>query len=358
MAQKFPGTRLSYFEPYHYAKAGRHAPAILIDRFLDLGRATHMEGGESTSDANKATVPESMTPVARETLYAEVWAEPMTVVAARYGVSSSYMARVCRRLNVPRPVRGYWARLAVGKAGRPPSLPPVRPEDELEWSREGGLTRAAQPLPKPPVLVPKRHARPRAQRPSQHPLVVGAMELFCAGRESDSGFLKPSKKLLIDLVVSKGALPRALQIANDLFLLLEERGHRVMIAPQHQHFQRCAVDEREKPSGKRGYVDLWAPIRQTIAYIGTVAVGVTIFEISEEVEVRWVNGKFIPVRELELPRGSRHSPSSSWTTKKDLPSGRLCIQVYSPYHRTKWMRQWREEKAATLTTRSGRLLKT
>lgn len=45
--------------------------------------------------------------VTRETLYEEVWAEPMTKVAARYGVSSSFLARVCERLNVPRPSRGY-----------------------------------------------------------------------------------------------------------------------------------------------------------------------------------------------------------------------------------------------------------
>lgn len=36
--------------------------------------------------------------VTREQLYAEVWAEPMTRVAARYGVSANYLARVCCHL--------------------------------------------------------------------------------------------------------------------------------------------------------------------------------------------------------------------------------------------------------------------
>ncbi|HPA80588.1 MAG TPA: hypothetical protein PLS95_07210 [Thermoanaerobaculales bacterium] len=35
--------------------------------------------------------------VTREKLYEEVWAEPMTTVAARYGVSSNFLARVCER---------------------------------------------------------------------------------------------------------------------------------------------------------------------------------------------------------------------------------------------------------------------
>jgi len=65
---------------------------------------------------------DSKTPVSREQLYKEVWAEPMTTVALRYKVSSSFLARVCTWLNVPRPERGYWAKLAVGKASKQPSL--------------------------------------------------------------------------------------------------------------------------------------------------------------------------------------------------------------------------------------------
>ena len=42
-------------------------------------------------------------PVSREQLHAEVWAEPVAKVAKRYEVSGSFLARVCERLNVPRP---------------------------------------------------------------------------------------------------------------------------------------------------------------------------------------------------------------------------------------------------------------
>ena len=54
--------------------------------------------------------------VSREALFEEVWAEPMLKVAARHGVSSNFLARVCERLNVPHPRRGYWQQLEVGKA--------------------------------------------------------------------------------------------------------------------------------------------------------------------------------------------------------------------------------------------------
>lgn len=60
--------------------------------------------------------------VTRQELYDLVWAKPMTKVAEEFGVSGSYMARVCLTLNVPRPERGYWAKLAVGKAAPPEPL--------------------------------------------------------------------------------------------------------------------------------------------------------------------------------------------------------------------------------------------
>lgn len=65
-----------------------------------------------TVDQDTTTVSAPLTnrgdsPVSREALYEIVWDAPMLKVAARFGVSSSYMARVCTLLNVPRPERGY-----------------------------------------------------------------------------------------------------------------------------------------------------------------------------------------------------------------------------------------------------------
>jgi hypothetical protein len=48
----------------------------------------------------------------RHALYAEIWAEPMTSVAKRYGLSDVGLRKICLKLDVPLPPRGYWARLA------------------------------------------------------------------------------------------------------------------------------------------------------------------------------------------------------------------------------------------------------
>ena len=61
----------------------------------------------------------------REKLYEEVWKEPVLVVADRYGVSNVALAKACRKLAVPLPPRGCWARIRAGR--KPPPRPPLAP---------------------------------------------------------------------------------------------------------------------------------------------------------------------------------------------------------------------------------------
>jgi hypothetical protein len=248
-------------------------------------------------------------------------------------------------MNVPRPERGYWAKLAVGKAPKQPPLPDARPGDEFEWSRDGEPRRVPRPLPQAPEKSSVKRRRSRTSRASTHHLLSGARDHFEVARESDDGYLKPQKKLLVDLIVSKESLSRGLAMFNDLLLAMEDRGHRVVIAPHGEPFTRKDVDPRVKEEKTQHYPSLWSPLRSTVVYVGTVAIGLTMFELAESVEVRWVDGKYVSVSELTATRRSQYAHASSWTHTQDLPSGRLCVQAYSPYRGTDWKRQWRESKA-------------
>jgi hypothetical protein len=144
--------------------------------------------------------------VTREKLYEEVWAEPMTTVAKRYDVASGYLARVCEQLNVPRPPRGYWQQLKVGRPPKKPKLPESRPGDDLEWVRDGGRPRWPS-VPRTPVL-PKRPKK--SERPARHPLVVGALEHLLHSRVStydSEKYLRPYKRNLVDVYCSKEVRP-------------------------------------------------------------------------------------------------------------------------------------------------------
>src|SRR5260221_4866158 len=64
--------------------------------------------------------------VTRELLYADVWQKPGRVLAAKYGISDVAIAKICRKLDVPRPPIGYWARVQHGQVLPKPPLPPRR----------------------------------------------------------------------------------------------------------------------------------------------------------------------------------------------------------------------------------------
>jgi len=195
-------------------------------------------------------------------------------------------------------------------------------------------------------------------RPERHPLINGAKALFEAGRISYEGnYLKPAKKLLVDLTVTKTGLDKALSFANEMFWSLEASGYRVVIAPHGEHLRREEIDEREKPSKTRRYNNLWSPARETIVYVGTVAIGLTIIEMSEEVEVRYVNGEYVRENDYVPPKRGRNTSDHSWTTKKYLPTGRLCLQAYSPYPRAQWVNLWRETTDRDLSSQMKGIVK-
>jgi len=50
----------------------------------------------------------------REKLYQEIWAEPVMQVAKRYGISDVGLAKICKKMKIPRPPRGYWAKKSYG----------------------------------------------------------------------------------------------------------------------------------------------------------------------------------------------------------------------------------------------------
>ena len=283
--------------------------------------------------------------ITREELYELVWSKPMIRLAEQFDVSGSYMARVCSRLNVPRPMRGYWAKLAVQKTPPRLPLPNARPGDQVAWSRDGELG----PSPKPQCEPRRRRARVAVPKNEIHGLLIGAKEHFESGRDKE-GYLKPAKQLLVDVTASRACLEKALAFANVLFNALESFGHRVMLSPPHELLRRAEIEEREHLRTRRDYYysRIWSPKRPTVAYFGTVTIGLAIVEMSEEVLLRYVNGEYIRDSEYK-PQKSRYFVDHSWTTTRSLPSNRIRLIAYSPYHRVDWSIHWEEKKDALAT---------
>lgn len=288
--------------------------------------------------------------LSREDLYELVWAEPMMKAAEQFDVSGSYLARICTLLNVPRPERGYWAKLAVGKAPPRPQLPSAQPGDPLYWPKEGEPV----PAPKPQAAKPTQEAKPkrkiRLPREHIHPMIRGARPLLLKTRRIDDGmYLKPYKFLAVHVVASEAGLDKALDLANDLFNALESVGHRVRMADAHSNLHGTEVDEREKPGKPRDrwhYNAVWSPMRPTVVYVGEVAIGLAVIEMSERVTMRYSNGKY--VRESEFKPNPKQHYGYMSTTESEIPSGRMRIIAYSPCYGASWKAQWDETTTASL----------
>lgn len=304
--------------------------------------------------------------VTRQELYDMAWRMPMLRVAERFGVSSSYLARVFTELRIPRPSPGYWAQVEFGKSPAKPSLPPARPGELTEWTPGTSIGATVRSLAKvvqadettvdqvavqaalveSAELRPKRKARVSiaADLPKRHELLTGVRPFFLKSRKVENDILRPFKRLLVDVLASEKMLDAVLDAAQVLFDACVRRGHHVGIAAGGSQMHRTDVELLEKPSSRHYHRAVWSPERPTLVHVGGVAIGLTVFEMTEEVEVVYVNGKYLPVRDLSDLQLRRYTGTHHWRSKEEHASGRICLQAYCPSWRVKWTKRWPEVK--------------
>ncbi len=170
----------------------------------------------------------------RQKLYEEVWAEPVKIVAQRYGVSDVALAKTCRKLAIPLPGRGYWARLRSGQKMKRISLPPLPagvpktlevhhappPPKEREASPETAARMEKELVEAAAIVVAETLERP-------HPLVRDANKYFHTRN-------RPLESHL-DVSVSRDSLDRALRIMDALIKALVARNLAVEVTELKFH---------------------------------------------------------------------------------------------------------------------------
>lgn len=119
-------------------------------------------------------MPEGETLLSRERLHKLVWETPGTRLAASFRISDVALAKACRRLDVPRPPPGWWAKKAAGHKVKVAPLPkpgPATPDriritptaETAQVLREKITSEAER---HGTIAVPERLTRP-------HPLIAG-----------------------------------------------------------------------------------------------------------------------------------------------------------------------------------------
>lgn len=165
--------------------------------------------------------------VERADLYERIWTSPIQTVAKELGISDVALAKVCKKLNVPRPPRGHWAKVRHGARTKRPVLPKLGkgdPTSAIVHAGSAGVEVAPRGRPlAPTVPVPERGA-PR------HPLVRATVAALTKARRLEGSSLwLPDVPGVLAISVTRPQQGRAFRILSALLKALESRGHAVEI---------------------------------------------------------------------------------------------------------------------------------
>jgi hypothetical protein len=274
--------------------------------------------------------------VRRNELYREVWEEPVQAVARRYRMSGTALKKVCRKLYVPTPPNGYWAKKAAGQPVIRPELPKLArgaPDhhrvsfSETEWDEASFSPEARAAIEHEQTVGAEIAVADVLTNP--HALVAGAARLLKrVGLQARAQVLATTKCL--DIVVSPAQLDRALRIMDALIKGLEARGYEVevtdAVAPKPPRAVHLYESHLYKPS-------------RTGVHVGEAFIE---FTLEERLDVVWPHGKPPPSGEFEAWmkwKGSRSGPDY-----EHRPSGRLGLKLTSYTFLDPPRQSWRDGK--------------
>lgn len=283
----------------------------------------------------------------RSELFRKVCELPVSKLAPELGTSGPALAMICKQYKIPYPGSGYWTRKSLGLA---PDLPvlPEGPDDAIEIKTRVVVPRKPRASKTEAAPAIKIKSGSKHRRAEHHSLLFGVEEHFRKTRAADKGeFLRPWKRLLPDIISSQEALPRALAIANKLYLAFNQPGLNVQIAPAAENLSRIQIEEREverkdRKYGRYSFGTIWAPDRPTVVLVDNVPFGLTITEMTERVTMRYVSGDYYRDDSKFVRSLKSWQLTHSWTTEQDLPSGRFRVVAYSPKRGVDWTLQWQD----------------
>jgi hypothetical protein len=261
----------------------------------------------------------------RETLYDQVWAQPLLEVAKHYGVSDVAIAKTCRKMHIPLPGRGYWSKVQNGQILKQIPLPPFdkcplvrrrfqKPKQTQapEKTIEERLVPEAFVLEQELLLkesLPEMQVHYRPDIKLTNPYVLNTERKLQESLRKKPGYFEKGRCIssndeAFEVSVGPDNISRALAILQLLCDALEQRGYPIGPKPK---------DQEEEEVRHRYFAKEPHPIYAKVldAYI--------LFRITE--------------RSYKRAVAPEHR-TNSYMTHEYVPTGELCFEILtSPYSR-------------------------
>lgn len=173
--------------------------------------------------------------ITREQLYELVWSRPTTTIAKELGISDVAVSKICKKLNVPKPKLGHWAKKQHGKRVRQTPLPPLKPGTPERYTIHPTESKGF-----PPEVQNIIDHQRDYENNEENIIVVkdtlhGSHRLVSQTSKSLSTAYKDTYKRLelrsegLDILVTKDSTGRSLRIMDALLKALEKRGYPVSL---------------------------------------------------------------------------------------------------------------------------------
>jgi hypothetical protein len=225
----------------------------------------------------------------REELYADVWEQPLVKIARKHGVSAVMVGKVCRKLQIPLPGRGYWIKKEFGKPVVQLPLPeakdlPVVTRQKQVPIEGAPIEHTSSPEPEPTddyykkIIEMESRTIPSHVYAKRHQFIAAAKKALSRGQADSRGILARhwDEPACLDIRVTKDSLDRALTFANAIVTTLEA-AHFPITVQNGKHSTTTlifgqtvpfAIVEKSKEIGRRE-VKEYGYTRTVIDYKGT-----------------------------------------------------------------------------------------
>lgn len=246
----------------------------------------------------------------RKELYEQVWSAPTQQVAKKYGISDVALAKICRRLEIPKPGRGYWAKKAAGIAVKMRPLLPSSPGQVTEhrvsrWREPDG-----------DVIRERREKRPReAPIPvdldltNPHPLIKKALRHLRKSEDRWDQLFQ--REACLDLRATGEALDRGLRVMDALLKALSARGYAVEVTEPTR--------ESVRDSHRYG-----TPTERIVPSKTGVHIGAFFVEFGIE--------ELVDIVKLPPPRPKPGQWVSNKPEYERIPNGKLALKIRSGFN--------------------------
>jgi len=307
----------------------------------------------------------------------------MTHLAKEFGFSDVALAKICRKHDIPRPIRGFWARRAAGQSAKVTRLP-AGEDVVIHFDTEANQERRKKIQQE--YLVEKVNVAKIAQVTNTDPHELGerVAKAFEAAKAGDDGLVKIRRHTTPSISASPACADRIVKFISGLAHAVEGMGIQILSGKEEEESVRFIknkdiihlnIEEQMEdyeveptPEQKRKPSWTWNNRRRQ-------PTGCLVFSLRSPTSTRgrckWTESASskaldllpkIAARMNDLFESWKHPPSRRWWTSKSEPA---CLRrnPHHPIAYMAWMHETnqrlrekiRENKALLMVRRGNRI---